>query len=171
MCGFAGDLRRIRADAARALILGHREFKVVSQACQVGKRRRRILLVYRNDERFVDAENGVGIDVVVAGNIERRDQLAVSGSADHEMNVSRPEAVAFLGADHIADRSVHRDHVAEGTESAEIVAAVRVGTEASTQVHLRGVVQLQIVVTVSSGSQIWISAFGIPLPAEFTTCP
>ena len=108
----------------------------------MGKRRSGVLFVHRNDERFVHAEDRVRFDVGVSRDIKRGNHLAVSGCANHEMNVSGTEAVAFLGANHIADRAIHGNHIAERAEAPEVVAAVGVGMEASAQVHLRGVVQL-----------------------------
>ena len=48
----------------------------------------------------------------IAGDVERRDHFAISGRADHEMNVRGAVAVAFLRANHVADRAIHRNHVA-----------------------------------------------------------
>ena len=105
-----------------------------------------ILLVHIGHQRRGHAEHGVGIDVLVALQIQRRDHFAIAGRADDEVNVRGPIAVTLLRANHVAHRAVHRDHVAERRDGAQVETAVGVGMEGAAQVHLGRIVLLQIVV-------------------------
>jgi hypothetical protein len=70
-----------------------------------------------------------GINVLIALRVQRGHEFAVTGRAHQEMNVRRPVAVPLLRADHVANRTVHRDHVAQRQHGPHVVIAVRVGAE------------------------------------------
>ena len=72
----------------------------------------------------------------VTGEIERRDQLAVARCADQEVDVRRAHAVALLRHDHLPDRAVERDEIAERPHCADEVIALVVGIEDAAAIDL-----------------------------------
>src|SRR5579875_2035491 len=105
--GLLQYLRRIDSHApGHRGALRRRELEVVMNGRQVWNGRMRIFLVHGNHQRVAYAENGVRIDVLVAGYVERRHQLAIARRADDEMNVRGTVTVALLRADHVSYWSI-----------------------------------------------------------------
>src|SRR6516225_5797923 len=62
------------------------------------------------------------------------------------MNVCRTVTMPSLRSDHVPNGAVHRDHVSKGAHSAKIIAAAGIRRKASAQIHLRGIVFLQVII-------------------------
>ena len=140
------NLGRISAHAAgRVGDGGGGECEIEADGRQFGERRSRIVLGCFGDKRIGDAEDGIGIDVLVGAEVERGDEFAVTVATDHEMDVGGAVAVPRLGADHVADWAIHGNQVAEGTDGAEVVIALGIGVVPAAQVHHGGVAPLQVV--------------------------
>src|SRR5262249_35914430 len=77
--------------------------------------------------------------------VKRRDHLTIAGRADYEVDVSGAVAVALLRANHVADRAIHWDHVAGGSDAAEVETAAGIRIKAAAQIHFGGVELLQVV--------------------------
>ena len=109
-----------------------------------------VTALYLQGDKHIDSvtvfEDGVRVDVLIALQIQCRHYFAIAIRADDEMDMRGAIAVAFLRADHVAHRAVHRDHVAEWSNGAEIEPAVGISLERAAQIHLGGIMLLQIVV-------------------------
>ena len=89
------------------------------------------------DEGARDAELHVGFEMWIALHIDLRDERLESLLEDQEMQMRRAVVVPALRADEVADGAVDRDRVAGGQDAAERKAAVSLGHELATQVHVR----------------------------------
>ena len=78
--------------------------------------------------------------------IQRGHHFAISRRADDKVNVRGPIPVALLRANHVAHRTIHRDHVPERSNRTQVVASIGVCMEVATQIHFGRIVLLQIVV-------------------------
>ncbi len=83
-----------------------------------------------------DAELHVGVDELVVGDVELRDQRLVAVLAGEEMKMRRPHVVPALRAQEISRRSIDRDRVARRLHAAKADMAVGVGEEFAAQVHV-----------------------------------
>src|SRR3974377_1330617 len=93
-------------------------------------RRARASLVVANvvaDQMAGDAELHIGLDVLVVGHVELRDQSFEARLINQKMQVSGAHIVAPLRAQQFADRAVDRNGITRRLEAAEADMAVRSG--------------------------------------------
>src|SRR5258706_105879 len=69
------------------------------------------------------------VEVLIAGEVERRHQLSVARRADQEVDVRGAHAVPLLRHDELPDRTVQRDEVAERLHRADEIVALGVALE------------------------------------------
>src|SRR5436305_14405526 len=83
-----------------------------------------------------DAELHVGLDVLVVGYVELRDQRLEARLVDQKMQVRGPHVMAAQRTQQFADRAVDWNRVSRGFDAAEADMAVRIGGEFAAQIHV-----------------------------------
>ena len=102
-------------------------------------------------QRRRHAEHGIGPDIIVVAEIQRRHQFPMSRGPNQHMNMRRPHPMPSLGVHQPADRPVHRDRVALWPHGPEMIAAILVGAEIAAHVHGRALAFLEVVQPVLAG--------------------
>jgi hypothetical protein len=114
-----------------------------------------------DDQRGRHAEHHVAVDILVAALVERGHQFAVAVGGDQEVDMGRAVAVAGLGLDQAADRTVHRNEGAERRHCAEVEFSVRV-THERAALHIVDAVLVGVTLTPFAGpsSRAQTTCFG-----------
>ena len=82
-----------------------------------------------DDEAVLHPEHGVGVQVRVVGDGDVRDERAVPGRLDPEVQVRRAHSAPAGGGEQVADRAVVGDRVGRRAHRPEPVGAVRPGVQ------------------------------------------
>jgi len=79
--GGANEFGRIRADPPGAFASGQRsKMEIVLDSGKASDRRSRVVLPHAYNQRIARAEDGVGVDVLIAIDIESRHSFAIAGA-------------------------------------------------------------------------------------------
>jgi hypothetical protein len=104
-----------------------------------------------DDERRLDPENCIARQILVPIQEEMRDKGAISGRADHEVNMCRPERMAAHRREQLAGGTVIGNGIAHRHDGSEAIGTGRVSTKAGSQVTAGLIFVLNVVELIGRG--------------------
>src|ERR1700676_513541 len=84
-----------------------------------------------------NAELRVGVEYGIIVRVDLRGDAFIARLVDQEVQVGRPEIVAFLSLQESANRAVNGDGIPGRLDGPETEASIRAGRKFSAQIHFR----------------------------------